>query len=175
LAVNTIKAALTLLLAAVLPALPGAALGADADAIVGLWDTQDKDAKIEIFKCDLEYCGRIAHLEEPTYSPDEMGGMADRPKVDRFNPDPALRKRPLVGLRFMEGFRYKGGNTWDGGRIYNPENGKFYKARISLRDGRRLMLRGYWGISLLGRTEVWVRSYSDPTRGCLYNARGDSC
>ena len=173
--VNTIKAALTLLIAVVLLASPAAALGADADAIVGLWDTQDKDAKIEIFKCALAYCGRIAQLEEPSYSPDDKGGMAGLPRVDRYNPDPGLRKRPLLGLRFMEGFRYMGGNTWDGGRIYNPENGKFYKAKISLRDGRRLMLRGYWGVSLLGRTEVWVRSYSDPGRGCPDGAREDSC
>ena len=172
--VDTIKTALTILLAAVLLASPWPALGADADAIVGLWDTQEKDAKIEIFKCGLAFCGRIAQMDEPTYSPDEKG-MAGLPRVDRYNPDPGLRKRPLLGLRFMEEFRYVGGSTWDGGRIYNPENGKFYKARISLPDGRRLMLRGYWGVSLLGRTEVWVRSFSDPSQRCLYGAREDSC
>ena len=159
------RTAWTLLLAAVFLASPTTVLGADADAIIGLWNTAENDARIEIYQCGTEYCGRISYLEEPNYPPDDKEGMAGLPMVDRNNPNPELRNRPLIGLRFMAGFRYLGTNTWDGGQIYNAENGKMYKAKISLADNNRLMLRGFWGISLLGRTETWVRSIGEHHAG----------
>jgi uncharacterized protein (DUF2147 family) len=155
----------TLLLASVLLSSPTTVLGGDAEGIVGVWNTSENDARIEIYRCGAEYCGKISYLQDPNYPADDKEGMAGLPLMDRYNPDPALRKRPLVGLSFMEGFRYLGHNTWDGGRIYNPENGKKYKATISLADSNRLMLRGYWGISLLGRTETWVRSSNKHNTG----------
>jgi uncharacterized protein (DUF2147 family) len=131
--------------------------GADADSILGSWNTADKDAKIEIYQCGPEYCGRISYLKEPNYSSKDKGGMAGLPRVDRRNPDPHLRIRPLLGLRLIEGFHYAGDNTWEGGRIYNPDDGRKYKAKITLSKGNRLLLRGFVGISLLGRTETWTR------------------
>jgi uncharacterized protein (DUF2147 family) len=156
---------LALLLTAIVGALPGVGLGAGGDAIIGIWNTPDNDAKIEVYRCGAQYCGRISYLEETTYPPDDEGGMAGLPMVDRYNPDPDLRNRSLVGLTFLEGFTYMGDNTWDSGRIYNPENGKIYKARIRLAGSDRLMLRGYWGVSLLGRTETWVRSTGSANPG----------
>jgi uncharacterized protein (DUF2147 family) len=153
------------LLAVMCLASPAVVLGGDAEGIVGVWNTSENDARIEIYKCDTGYCGKIAYLQDPNYPADDKEGMAGLPLMDRYNPNPALRKRPLVGLRLIEGFRFLGRNTWDGGRIYNPENGKYYKATISLADSNRLMLRGYWGISLLGRTETWVRCSNEHNSG----------
>jgi uncharacterized protein (DUF2147 family) len=155
----------TVLLAITWLALPGNSFGGNGDAIVGVWNTADNDAKIEMFKCGGGYCGRIVYLEEPNFPADDKQGMAGLPMVDRNNPNPALRRRSLIGLTFLEGFHYQGDNVWDGGRIYNPENGKIYKARISLADGDHILLRGYWGISLLGKTETWVRIASDHNAG----------
>jgi uncharacterized protein (DUF2147 family) len=148
---------LALLMAILAWVSPGLGLGADGDAIVGIWNTMDNDARVEIYRCGSEYRGRISYLEEAIYPADDDLGMAGLPKVDRHNPDPALRHRPLLGLTFLEGFHYEGNGIWENGRIYNPENGKVYKARISLTAGNRLLLRGYWGVSLLGRTETWMR------------------
>lgn len=153
------------LVAAMMAGFPTEGFGGGADAIVGVWNTADNDAKIEMYRCGGGYCGRIVYLEEPNYPPNDKQGMGGQPMIDRNNPNPALRKRPLIGLTFLEGFRYQGDNVWDGGRIYNPENGKFYKARISLADGDHILLRGYWGISLLGKTETWVRVASGPNAG----------
>jgi uncharacterized protein (DUF2147 family) len=130
---------------------------ADADSILGLWNTADKDAKIEIYQCGLEYCGRISYLKEPNFPAKDKDGMAGLTRVDRNNPEPQLRLRPLLGLRLLEGFHYAGNNTWKGGRIYNPEDGRKYKAKITLSQGDRLRLRGFVGVSLLGRTETWTR------------------
>ena len=95
--------------------LPAAVPGEDGDAIIGLWNTAEKDARIEIFKCGTEYCGRISYLKDPNYPPDDPNGLAGLPIVDRNNPDPELRNRPLLGLKFIEGFRYMGHNTWGEG------------------------------------------------------------
>lgn len=83
--------------------------------------------------------------------------MAGKPKNDRGNPDPNLRDRPIVGLQFMRDFVYAGDKTWVDGKIYDPESGKTYKCKMTLVDDKHLEVRGFVGISLLGRTVVWTR------------------
>jgi len=133
------------------------AIAAEEDRILGLWNTADRDCKIEIFKCGDKYCGRIAWLKEPLYSADDKEGMAGQPIVDRKNPNPDLRSRPMMELQLMEGFIYTGKNVWEKGTIYNPDNGKTYKCRMSLAASNRLEVRGYIGIPLLGATSIWTR------------------
>jgi uncharacterized protein (DUF2147 family) len=82
-------------------------------------------------------------------------------KRDVNNPDPTRRAEPLCGLTLMTGFRQDEGGAWVGGKIYNPEDGHFYDARLR-RDGEdRLKLRGYFLISALGATETWTRAPED--------------
>ena len=133
------------------------AIAADEDRILGLWNTSEKESKIEIFKCGDKYCGRIAWLEEPNYPADDDGGMAGRPIVDRRNPNPHFRTRPLVGLQIMEGFTYVGKNIWAKGTIYSPRVGKNYKCQMTLSAPDHLEVRGFIGIPLLGGTSIWTR------------------
>jgi uncharacterized protein (DUF2147 family) len=133
------------------------AFAADEEIVFGLWITPEKDCKIEIFKCGIKYCGRIAWLKEPLYPADDEGGMAGKPIVDRENPNPDLRSRLLMGLQLMEGFTYIGKNVWEKGTIYNPDNGKTYKCKMTLASPSRLEVRGYVGIPLLGATSIWTR------------------
>jgi len=72
-------------------------------------------------------------------------------------PDPSLRSRPIIGLQIMHGFKYHGDGKWEEGKVYNPQNGKTYSARIKLKDGK-LEMRGYIGISMLGKTEEWTKA-----------------
>ena len=137
--------------------LVSSAIAADEDRILGLWNTAEKDCKIEIFKCEDKYCGRIAWLKEPFYPADDGMGMADKPIVDRQNPNPDLRFRPLVGLQLMEGFTYIGRNVWEKGTIYSPESGKTYKCKMTLVTPDHLEVRGFIGIPLFGGTSVWTR------------------
>jgi uncharacterized protein (DUF2147 family) len=76
---------------------------------------------------------------------------------DNLNPDPALRDRALLGLTIMDGFTTAGDGKWKNGKIYDPNSGKTYKCKLTLVDANTLELRGYIGISLLGRTETWTR------------------
>lgn len=129
-----------------------------ADAITGRWETEDGKAHVEITRRGGEYVGEIVWLGEPLYPPDDPEGMGGRPRIDRENPDPGLRHRPIVGLQILEGLEYDGDGEWTGGTIYDPEIGKTYKCKARLSDdGRTLHLRGYIGFSLLGRTSEWRR------------------
>jgi uncharacterized protein (DUF2147 family) len=126
---------------------PGTA-GADAeDPIVGTWLTSAKDSAITIHLEGGTYVGHITWLEE----------AAGRPTTDEKNPDAALRARPLVGLAVLTGLRATGGGAYEGGKIYNPKEGKTYSAEAKLDGANVLKLRGFIGISLLGKTEIWTR------------------
>gem|GEM_PF-62980 len=129
-----------------------------ADAIVGQWQTEPKStgfATVRIVRKGQEYHGEIIALSEPTYPVSEGESWFGKQKVDRNNPKADQRDRPIVGLRMVWGFTYRGGKRWEGGRIYDPENGKTYKAKIKLNDDGTLDVRGFVGFSLLGRTTTW--------------------
>jgi uncharacterized protein (DUF2147 family) len=130
---------------------------ADECDVLGIWTTADDRSRIEIFKKQDTYCGKVIWLKQPNFSADDKRGMGGKPQVDRENPKPGLRSRPLVGLEIMSGLAYAGKNQWHGGKVYDPESGKTYKCHMTLTATNRLELRGFIGISLLGRTEVWTR------------------
>jgi uncharacterized protein (DUF2147 family) len=137
-------------------AAPGA-LGAE---IVGLWATEPTDkgqARVRITAADGTFDGTLVWLSEPDFPPSEPPEFAGRPKTDRRNPDPALRARPLLGLRILHGLRRRGDSTFEGGTIYDPETGRTYRCRARIADDGTLRLRGYIGVSLLGRTTTWTR------------------
>jgi len=136
--------------------LSGVAVGAGPDDVTGRWLDQDKKAIINIYKCGNLYCGNITWLKEPNFPADDKKGMAGKTKVDRENPDSSLRSKPIMGMVILWGFKYAGENKWDDGNIYDPNNGKTYSCKMTL-DGDRLNIRGFIGISLIGRTSVWTR------------------
>src|SRR5208337_325545 len=134
------------------------ASAARPDDILGLWNTEKKDAKIEIYKCGTKYCGKIAWLEEPTYPAGSKEGAPGTPILDSNNPDPALRKKPLIGLQLLSGFVFAGDNLWNNGKIYNSDNGKTYSGKMTLVSPDQLKVRGFIGISLFGGTTTWTRA-----------------
>ncbi len=130
---------------------------ASRDDILGLWDNQEKDAKIEVFKCADKYCGKIVSLKNPNYLPGSTEGTPGTPRVDRNNPNPSLKTQPIIGLQIMNNFIFKGGNEWKGGTVYDPKKGKTYQGKITLVSPHQLDLRGFIGVSLIGRTSTWTR------------------
>lgn len=127
------------------------------DAILGIWATDKAEAHIEISRTDADtYSATIIWLEEPFYPEDDEGGMAGESRIDRENPDPALRDRPIEGLRIMHGLRYDGDDEWEDGEIYDPETGNTYSSKIWMTDEGTLKVRGYVGFSLFGRTTEWT-------------------
>lgn len=133
---------------------------AAADALLGQWLTSEAEACIEIINKDGEYEGRIVWLKEPVYP--EGDPECGSPVRDRKNPDPDKRNQPIMGSTMLKGFVYAGKNKWKNGTIYNAENGKTYKATLTLKEKDLLTVRGFVGISLLGRSTVWTRTASRP-------------
>lgn len=128
----------------------------DPDEILGIWTTEGAKSQIEIFKCGQELCAKVVSLKDAVYT-DPAEGPLGQPKTDIRNPDPSKRKQPLLGLQIMEGLTPDGDGTWANGTIYDPENGKTYKSKVSLDGSNRLNVRGFIGISLIGRTTVWIK------------------
>ena len=127
------------------------------DAIVGKWWNQEKEAQIEIYACDGKYCGKIVWLIQPNYPAEDQKGMGGKPRVDRENPDPTKKGRSILGMDLLWGFTFSGGNLWEGGNIYDPREGKTYKCKMTLETPDQLKVRGFLGISLIGKTNEWTR------------------
>jgi len=126
------------------------AFGAGSDDILGPWKTEGGDSQLELFRCGEKICGKIIWLKVPNYI-DSTDGPVGQTKVDIKNPDPALRKHPILGLQVIKGLTDKGDQRWGNGICYDPETGKSYKCKMQLVSPGRLELRGYIGISLIGR------------------------
>ena len=124
----------------------------EADKVTGYWFRADKKSKIHIYREGEKYNGRIHWLK----APNEADGT---PKTDDKNPDEQLRNRKIEGLEIMTGFEYDGDYEWEDGEIYDPKSGNTYSCLMELsEDGQQLEVRGYIGLSLFGRTEVWTRT-----------------
>jgi uncharacterized protein (DUF2147 family) len=69
----------------------------------------------------------------------------------------ALKNAPVIGLPILSGLK-KEGAEYTGGRILDPDNGKVYSSKIQLTNGgKKLNVRGYIGVSMLGRSQIWER------------------
>ncbi|WDF54723.1 DUF2147 domain-containing protein [Mucilaginibacter sp. KACC 22063] len=120
-----------------------------ADAILGKWQNPTGEGHITIYKKGDKFFGKLSWIKYPN---DANG----KPKTDIHNPDENLRSRPELGLELLKDFVYDGDNVYKEGTIYDPKSGKTYSCKMTL-DGRKLKIRGYVGISLIGRTEVFTR------------------
>jgi len=124
--------------------------GKAPDKILGLWEVGSGKARVKMFAYGNKFGGKIVWLKEPNYP---EGGV----KVDKNNPDEALRTKPLLGYTNLTSFEPKGDGKYEGGTIYDPENGSTYNCEITMTDDNTLEVRGYIGVSLFGRTDVWKR------------------
>lgn len=121
----------------------------ESDKILGVWLSEDKTGKIDIYKANGKYFGKLI-WGKTMY---EADGTTSR--KDDKNKDEKLRTRNLKDLVMLYDFVYHD-EVWDGGQIYDPYSGKTYSCTLKLKEGK-LNIRGYVGISLLGRTSVWER------------------
>ncbi len=146
------KRMLSMLIAstAVILLLVASAYASEADAILGKWSTEGDESIVEIYPCAGFYCGKIVWMKEPKNSDGTE-------KMDSRNQDPAQRSRKVMGMDIVWGFKCDGNDAWSGAKIYDPKNGKTYSCSAKL-DKDKLYIRGFIGVSLLGRTTVWRRT-----------------
>ena len=121
---------------------------ADGD-VSGIWLTQAGDAKVRVSKCGGGICGVVVWLKE------RIDPATGKPQVDDKNPNPALAKRPMIGLPLFSGMRPSGPNKWSG-QIYNADDGKSYDSNISVSGPETLRVEGCVGVLCGG--ESWTRA-----------------
>ncbi len=120
---------------------------------VGLWkNIDDKTGKpkalIRISEANGEFKGKIEKLFR---APSEE----QNPTCTKCEGE--LKDQPIVGMTILSGMK-PDGNEFNGGRILDPREGKLYKSQMTLADGgKKLYVRGYIGLPMLGRTQTWVR------------------
>lgn len=122
-----------------------------ADDILGHWFNEEKDAKVEIYQENGKYYGKVVWLEEPN-EPDT--GL---PKLDDENSDEELQNRPVMGLLLMTDFVFDD-DEWEDGEIYDPKSGNTYSCFMKFDSKDVLKVRGFIGISWIGRTTYWTRT-----------------
>lgn len=121
-----------------------ASQASQGDAILGEWINAEKDAKFLIYKKESKYFGKISW-------------GTGRDTKDANNPDPKLQNRELVGLTILNNFIFKGNAVWADGTIYDPQDGKTYSCKLTLKSVKKLDVRGFVGVSWFGRTETWTK------------------
>ncbi|MFN0290313.1 DUF2147 domain-containing protein [Pedobacter helvus] len=119
------------------------------DDILGKWLNPTGEGQIEIYRRGDKFFGKLAWIKEPN---DEKG----KPKTDEKNPTESLRNKPVLGLEILKNFIFDDGK-WIDGTIYDPKSGKTYSCKLTLKDHNLLHVRGFIGVSLIGRTEVFKR------------------
>ena len=112
-----------------------------AQNVTGQWITEGGDSYVEIFQNGDKLEGKIIWLK------------AGDDQLDTKNPDKSMKSRKLMGVNILTGLNKKK-DKWEGGRIYNPKNGKTYKCAIWL-EGEELKVRGYLG--MFYETQTWQR------------------
>jgi uncharacterized protein (DUF2147 family) len=131
-----------------------AASAADLNSPAGLWKTIDDKTKlprsmVRIVEVNGVFEGRIEQLlnRQPDDDPDGLCRSCPGERKDK----------PLVGMIILTGLK-KDGDVYSGGEILDPKNGKTYRCKMQLIEaGAKLNVRGFIGISLIGRTQTWLR------------------
>lgn len=130
-------------------AAPAQQLSPALQGAVGQWqvinDSGQPWGHVEIYLADGKLFGKVTELR-PGRHP---GDVCDKCSG-------ALKNQPIYGMVIIRNFKADG-DTWVGGTVVDPENGKEYKGKIWTIGKDKLSLRGFVGISLVGRTQSWTR------------------
>lgn len=124
---------------------------AEARDVTGVWMTDDGEGAVEIERCGDKRCGRLVWLKTPN---DDAG----RPLKDGNNPDPVARQKPVCGVQIIKDVVLQRDGSWDGGSVYDPEEGKSYSVMLKPVSNDNLEVTGYLGIKSLGETMTWKRA-----------------
>ena len=143
----TLAAAFVIAIAATVLTAPAARAQRVGEPI-GVWLTQAGDARVKVSKCGGGLCGVIVGLKDP------IDPATVKPQVDDKNPNPGLKKRPMIGLSLFSGMQPSAPNKWSG-QIYNADDGGTYASSISVAAPDTLRVEGCVGALCGG--ENWTR------------------
>jgi uncharacterized protein (DUF2147 family) len=119
---------------------------------VGLWRTiDDKTQKTRGLVRVYEHEGAIFGKIEQSFDPKEANDICDKCGGDRHN-------KPVIGMVFLRNMKKRTATEYTGGDILDPDSGRIYRCKIDIEDGgKKLVVRGFLGISIAGRSQTWLR------------------
>jgi len=100
----------------------------------GVWRMANGKVTVRVSSCGAELCGRVVGLKKPR---DNKG----HPRLDKENPNPALRGRPVIGLTILSDMKARGAGKW-AGTIYNPDDGNTYSSSMQLLGPATMKVNG---------------------------------
>jgi uncharacterized protein (DUF2147 family) len=104
------------------------------DVVTGIWRLDNGRVTVKVTPCGGNLCGTVVALKKPR---DDKG----RPRLDKENPNEALRSRPVIGLTILSNMKPNGENRWNG-TIYNPDDGNTYRSNMKLQNGNTMRVEG---------------------------------
>jgi uncharacterized protein (DUF2147 family) len=123
-----------------------------SQSITGVWKTIDEEgtakSEIRIWKSGGEYKGKVVEI----YLEDKRDGRCTECDED----DPRYNQK-VLGMTILNGLKKTEANMWEGGKILDPQNGNVYSCKMWINDEDDLVVRGFIGISLIGRSQTWER------------------
>jgi len=122
------------------------------DALCGEWWTPENQGKIIFFKDGTTYSGKVSWMKK------NIDPETGKPMLDKHNPNPALRNRPVIGLVLFYNFTYNASKEkYIDGKLYDSDSGNTYSCWIKLIDKNVLELHGFVGFSLIGKSVYFTR------------------
>lgn len=107
---------------------------ADDGEAMGVWRLDNGKVTVQVYQCGGALCGTVVALKKPK---DDKG----RPRLDKENPNPSLRGRPVIGLTILSNMVAQGDNKWRG-TIYNPDDGYTYSSKMKLQGSDTMKVEG---------------------------------
>lgn len=111
----------------------------ESEKIVGVWFTENNSSKIQIYKADNQYFGKIIWI------------------TSKKNEE-ELKVKPTLGYQIFRKFTYESKNLWSGGQVSDPRSGMIVSGKMTLKDDQTLSVRGYLGAPMFGKTVVLKRA-----------------
>lgn len=111
----------------------------ESEKIVGVWFTENNSSKIQIYKNENQFFGKIIW-------------MATKKSEEN------LKVKPTLGYQIFRKFTYESKNLWSGGQVSDPSSGMTVSGKITLKDDQTLSVRGYLGAPMFGRTVILKRA-----------------
>lgn len=116
----------------------------------GVWMPEDEESMVEIYSCGEAMCGRVVWMLEGR---DENGEIL----TDIYNPDPAMRSVPVLGLEIMTGITPTDEDKVWQGRVYNPKDGRTYDFWLTVKSEQQITIQGCGLYNLVCQTHTWNR------------------
>lgn len=128
------------------------AFSCGAKGLMGLWTTIDDKtgAPRAVVKLAFNQNGQLTGRILEVFKQKGDKGMCQ-------NCSGRFKDKPVKGLNFLWGLKKKKEGVYGSGRILDPKTGRIYRAKVTLKDDAHLLVRGYIGIPLLGRTQIWIK------------------